>query len=276
MVAIVVGLAQIPGGAWTTAGGSAPLTPPAAQAPTVRAPADAGAHCRAPADPANTAHANTAPAQPTAPGTADSAGNTSGAVAPPAGGPSAGGPAAVGFAFIHSGAVRSGTVLAAVVRAADGERTGRCRPGCADGTARDGQLQPPPAERRVQLRDCQRNCGAAPLLAGFRGVCADSRSGQRRVPAWSRTTSNSLSPHSPRTGPPRPTGGCAAFMTTIRTSTGSRPGDTLGVAARNRQRRASTTGIDAVSSTSSARERPWPRTHSRYASTSTPSHTAPT
>lgn len=48
MVATVVGLAQIPGGAWTTAGGSAALTPPTAQASGGPAPAAADPAATAP------------------------------------------------------------------------------------------------------------------------------------------------------------------------------------------------------------------------------------
>ncbi len=52
MVAVVVGLAQIPGGAGTAAGGAAPLTPPAAQATTAEAPAGQPPAAAAPGSPA--------------------------------------------------------------------------------------------------------------------------------------------------------------------------------------------------------------------------------
>lgn len=91
MVAIVVGLAQIPSGAWTTAGGSAPLTPPAAQVAASRAPTDPASPDPEPPDQASSAQAPTA-----APGTAGSAGNTSGAVAPPTGDQSPAGQSAAG------------------------------------------------------------------------------------------------------------------------------------------------------------------------------------
>jgi hypothetical protein len=96
MVAIVVGLAQIPSGEWTTAGGSAPLTPPAAQVAASQAPTDPANTGPASPDPKPPDQATSAQAPTTAPGTAGSAGNTAGAVAPPTGDQSAADQSAAG------------------------------------------------------------------------------------------------------------------------------------------------------------------------------------
>ncbi|MBT2537389.1 hypothetical protein [Arthrobacter sp. ISL-69] len=84
MAALVVGLAQIPGGAGTAAGGAAPLTPPAAQATTAEGPAGPAP---ATADPAATAPGPAA--TPTA-GQPPGGQPPSSAAAPPAAPPSSG------------------------------------------------------------------------------------------------------------------------------------------------------------------------------------------
>ena len=76
MVAIVVGLAQIPSGAWMTAGGATPLTPPYAQAPTAPTASVPGSP-----SPSND-QASTGPA----PATADPAGTVQGPTATPTAG----------------------------------------------------------------------------------------------------------------------------------------------------------------------------------------------
>lgn len=106
MVAVVVGLAQIPGGAGTAAGGAAPLTPPSAQAPTAPtasvpgSPSQSTGHvandqastgsAQAAADPAGTVQGPTATPGPAATPTAGQP--PSSAAAPPVAPPSSGQP----------------------------------------------------------------------------------------------------------------------------------------------------------------------------------------